>query len=99
MTRHTAKTLRDADGGYASRKLWFAVGTSFAIVGIGVLAAFVSTFRPCLETVVGGVIGVYALYAGANVGGKLAIGKAGSYVANVEASEPTPKPPVEPLPE
>jgi hypothetical protein len=74
-----AKALRDADGGFSSRKLWYAIGTSVAIVGVGILAAFMPLFRSSLETVVGGLCGTLAIYAGANVTGKWAIGKAASY--------------------
>jgi len=77
--KKVAKDLRDADGGYSSRKLWYAVGTSIAIVAVGLVAAFVPLFRSSLETVVGGLCGTLAIYAGANVSGKLAIGKAASY--------------------
>jgi hypothetical protein len=79
VTQAQAKALRDADGGYSSRKLWYAIGTSVAIVGVGLVAAFVPLFRSSLETVVGGLCGTLAIYAGANVTGKWAIGKAASY--------------------
>lgn len=74
-----AKALRDADGGYASRKLWYAVGTSVAVVLMGLLAAWIPMFRSSLEVVVGGLCGTLAIYVGANVTGKWAIGKANSY--------------------
>ena len=97
---------RFRDGGYASRKLWYSIGTSTGIMLAGVLAAVYPAFRPSLETVVGGLLGTLAVYSGANVGGKLASGKAASYVKELQAedqasedSEPDPKQPVEPLPE
>lgn len=96
MGKSRLQLLKEADGGFASRKLWYAVATSFMIVGLGCLAAFWPSFRPSLETVVGGVVGTLALYLGANVTGRLATGKAFSYTPIQEASEPTPKPPVEP---
>lgn len=95
----TLKTLHDPDGGYASRKLRLAIGTSAGIFCSGVLAAWFPAFRPSLEVVVGGLVGVLAIYSGANLGGKLVIGKAG-LVEGVDAEpKPEPKPPVEPLPE
>jgi hypothetical protein len=110
MTPKGYKNLRDADGGYASRKLWYAIGTSVFIVSVGMLAAFVPLFRSSLETVVGGLVGTLAIYAGANVTGKLAIGKANSYSGmpyegtysevDVRVSgRPDPRQPIEPLPE
>jgi len=91
----------------------YAVGTSLAIVGLGIVGAFMPTFRASLETVVGGLCGTLAIYCGGNVVGKLAIGKASSYgfgessgynqpygagVA-VMPMVPNPVPPVEPIPE
>ena len=114
MTRKAhAKALQEADGGYSSRKLWYAIGTSVAIVAVGLVAAWVPLFRSSLETVVGGLCGTLAIYAGANVTGKWAICKAasygglgdspypyggGGYGVNVNV-RPDPRPPVEPIPE
>lgn len=102
-----------ADGGFTSRKLWFGIGTSIAIVGGGVFYAFVDGFRNGYETYIMGLLGVLGLYVGGNVTHKFALAK---HVANVAtaniasqssaltavktaASKPQPKPPVEPLPE
>jgi hypothetical protein len=100
------KALQQSDGGYASRKLWYAIGTSVAILAAGALAAFFPTFRPSLETVVGGLIGTLAIYSGANVGGKLAVGKVASQYLTQSDPPPPPEAPskpsggkVEPLPE
>ncbi len=111
--KQAAKELHDADGGYSSRKLWYAVGTSVGIVAMGLLAAWAPSFRSSLEVVVGGLCGTLAIYVGANVTGKWAIGKAASYnpygspygmpyEAEVDvrvAGRPDPRQPVEPIPE
>ena len=79
MAKHNAKTLRDADGGYASRKLWYAMGTSFLIFVGAILSGVWKLFGPHYETMISGLIGVLAVYMGGNVTGKLAVGKAASY--------------------
>lgn len=89
-----SKMLHKSDGGYASRKLWFSVGTSVGILAVGMVAAFLPAFRPSLEVVVGGLLGVLAIYSGANVGGKLAIGKAGKYLTDGSGEEAEPPKPV-----
>lgn len=68
-------TLDPADGGYSSRKLWYAIGTSLLIFGAGLLSAFVPAFRSGLETIVGGLVGALAVYAGANVSSRWVTGK------------------------
>lgn len=77
------------DGGFASRKLWFAVGTSVLVFASGILAAYFPAFRPGLETVVGGELGALALYLGGNVGTKFALAKTGiiNLVAKAESAE------------
>lgn len=103
--RKTAKKLKEADGGYASRKLWYSVATSCFVVALGCLAAFWPAFRPSLETVIGGVVGTLALYLGANVTGRWSMLKTGGYEKPEQPEEPKdedkpePKQPVEPLPE
>lgn len=54
--------------GYASRKLWYAAATSLLIFGAALIASCSATFRACLETTDGALLGVFAIYAGANVG-------------------------------
>lgn len=69
------ESLDPKDGGYASRKLWYSVGTSIAIVVVGTFSGFWPPFRPGLETVVGGLLGVLALYLGGNVSNKWVVAK------------------------
>lgn len=77
------------DGGIRSRKLWFGVGTSMAIMGMCFLAAFKPVFIPVLEIAIGGLLGSYGIFCGANVGGKFTIGQA---VAKLQAPAPAPAP-------
>jgi hypothetical protein len=81
------KNLDPDDNGFNSRKLWFAVGTSLAIVAVGLVAAFYPSFRPGLETVVGGQLGALALYLGSNVSNKWVLAKNGitNLVAKAES--------------
>lgn len=58
------------DGGVRSRKLWLAAGTSAGIVLVAVLCACLPPLIPLYDTAVGGLIGVFALYSGANIGAK-----------------------------
>ena len=53
-----------------SRKLWFAIGTSFLIIGCGFAAAYIPGFRPIFETTVGGLLGSLGLFSGSAVGAK-----------------------------
>jgi hypothetical protein len=74
------------DGGARSRKLWYAVGTSVGIIACAGLCAYVPALIPLFDTMVGGLIGVFALYAGANVGAKHVLKK--TVQAPVEGSPP-----------
>ena len=58
------------DSGFLSRKFWYSVGTSLAVLGVGLLAAYWPPFRTNLEAVIGGLIGVLALYSGSNITNK-----------------------------
>lgn len=60
---------------YKSRKLWYGIGTSLFIFVSGVLAAKWIAFGVHLSTVIGGLIGAYAVYAGVNIGSKFVQGK------------------------
>jgi hypothetical protein len=61
--------------GYRSRKLWFAIGTSLGIFAAALLASKLPAIAPLYDTMVGGLIGVQALYSGANVGAKVVMRK------------------------
>lgn len=55
----------DKDGGARSRKLWFAAGTSFLIVGASLFVPAVA-----FAEVVTGLISVCAIYVGGNTAAK-----------------------------
>ena len=55
------------DGGYASRKFWFAVGTAVLIFLGGILSGVWQLFGPHYETMISGLCGVLGLYLGGNV--------------------------------
>ena len=69
------KNLDPSDGGFSSRKLWYAIGTSIAIIGVGVFSVFFPGLRPSVESVIGGLLGALAIYAGSNVSNKWVVGK------------------------
>lgn len=73
------------DGGVRSRKFWLAVGTQVGIVGCALLAAKYAALSPLYDTMVGGLIGVFALYSGANIGAKHVL-KKGAAVTEPEQS-------------
>jgi hypothetical protein len=65
------------DGGYFSRKFTFGVGATLLLVIVAFVAArWVPAMIPMYDAIVGGVIALYGLFLGANVGGKHVIGKA-----------------------
>ncbi len=76
------------DGGVKSRKLWLAVGTSVAIVISGVVAAKFPTIGPLYDTMVGGLLGVLALYLSGNVATKYTLSKGVKPEPSAEASPP-----------
>lgn len=78
------------DGGYKSRKLNYAIGTSAAIIGVVLIASKVPTLVPMVDAAIGGLMGTLALYIGANVGNKWTVGKT-SPVKPAEPAEESPK--------
>lgn len=67
----------DKDGGYASRKFWFSVGTSAAVVVCAALAARFPSFGGYLGTTDNALLWCLAIYAGGNVAAKGVLGKFG----------------------
>lgn len=64
------------DGGIKSRKLWYAVGTSVAIVLVAMLAGTcMPAMVPMLPEVYGALVAVLSIYSGANFAGKWNISK------------------------
>jgi hypothetical protein len=84
------KAMKSADGGFWSRKLWFGFATSVAICLMGLLAAYLPTFRSGLETVIGGLVGVYVAYLGGNVGTRWTTGKTITQIAGLTATPDAP---------
>lgn len=58
------------DGGFLSRKLILVFFALFLVFAGAVAAALWPLFAPNYETLVGGVIGLVAIYCGSNVGNK-----------------------------
>lgn len=67
VDQQPVQSLAQKDGGYSSRKLWYGIGTSVAIVLGGVFYALCTGFRTGYETYIAGLMGVFGLYLGANV--------------------------------
>lgn len=63
---------RKVDGGAKSRKLWFSLYTSSLIVLSGYVCSILPAMVPLFDTMVGGLVGVLALYLGGNVGARFA---------------------------
>lgn len=64
------------DGGYASRKLWFGIGTSTVICLLAILGAWIlPELLPQLPTVIGGLIGVLGIFVGGNLGSKFLVSR------------------------
>jgi len=76
-----AKTFRDMDGGWKSRKLWFAVfavGALFLGAGLG---AKYASFAPMYETLAGSIVAVCALLFTGTVANKYVASKAAASLA------------------
>lgn len=63
------------DGGYKSRKLWFAVGICIGIFFGACLAAYWPAFGPNYEVMVGGLLGAGGLYLTGNVASRVLMAK------------------------
>lgn len=63
------------DGGMASRKFVFAVGTSVFIFLGAVIAARWASFGPHFDTLISGLLGCLGLYLGGNVTSKFMMAK------------------------
>jgi cytochrome c biogenesis protein CcdA len=55
------------DGGVASRKLWFAVGTASVMVICWVVTALHAALTPTYDTLLGGLLAVLGLYLTGNI--------------------------------
>lgn len=71
MSLHALHEKLLHDGGFKSRKLVYAAGTSLAIVGLGLLAGGpMPALAAQLSTTIGGLIAVLSIYTGANFAGQ-----------------------------
>lgn len=78
------------DNNYKSRKLLYGVLTSCLIATLAVVSVWIPGLVAALDVTVGGLVAVYAIYCGANVGNKFNVGKsAGGFVAASEEAEAT----------
>ena len=78
---------RKAKHPYASRKLVAATFTAGAIMGMGLLAAFMPALAPSLPTIVGGLVACLVSYLGGNVAATVVVGKAEAATATVDAPD------------
>jgi hypothetical protein len=76
------KKMAPMSNGFKSRKLWYAVGTSLAVVACAVGAAIWPAFGVNLGEIIGGLLGALAIYNGTNVGSKFIQGRQASVVQN-----------------
>lgn len=76
------------DGGFKSRKFWFAVLTQFCILATALLSTAIPSLQPLYATIVGGVTGVFALYLGGNVSTRWVHGKLSSVGPDVPKDVP-----------
>lgn len=77
-------TLDPTDGSWGSRKLWFSVGTSVAIMLGGVFYAFMPAFQSGFEIYCTALLACLSAFLGANVGNKMVVAK---HIAMVTASK------------
>lgn len=77
--------------GFASRKFWLGLTTMSMIVVVGALSGVLPAMGAQVATVVGGLITVYAIYAGGNVASKWVVSKV-QPKEEVEAEEEKPQP-------
>lgn len=80
------------DGGAKSRKLWYAMFTSFSIFAGALVASKSDAFAAVYDTMVGGLLGALGIYLSGNVGTKWVINKQATMLS--EQQQP-PGPPVE----
>lgn len=67
--------LDPRDGGMASRKLWFAIGTSCGVFAGAVVCSVWPAMGANYQVMVGGMLGALAAYSGSNVAAKYVIAK------------------------
>ena len=83
--KHHAKLLDTRDGGFLSRKLLLGLALVVVIVGLGLASAWLPLLGPNLGVVTGALVGVYAIYCGANVGNKVGVAKKAAAESELQA--------------
>ncbi len=63
----SANSIRDIDGGLASRKLWITVLTMVLLVVVALLTTKIPSLVPLYATISGSLIGALAIYCGGNI--------------------------------
>lgn len=69
------RQIAPMSNGFKSRKLWYAVGTSIAVVACAVGAALWPAFGVNFGELIGGLLGALAIYTGTNIGSKFVQGR------------------------
>lgn len=85
--------LDPKDGGYRSRKFWFAMWATCLIFAGAIVGAIVATFVPLYDTMVGGVVAITGLLLTGNIANKWVTGKAINEAAKQAPVTPTKKDP------
>lgn len=73
--------LDEKDGGYASRKLLLTLLITAVVVGCWILTAKLLALAPTFETLLGGLLGILAIYCGVNVASRFAVVKSQANVS------------------
>jgi hypothetical protein len=73
--------LDERDGGLASRKLWFCVGTALAMIATWFCTGFIHSLQPTFDTVIGGILAISGLYLTGNVASRWVAAKSQSGIS------------------
>lgn len=88
MNKRANRNLDVRDGGFLSRKLLFGLALVVVMVGAFLAAARWNALIPSLGVLYGGLVAVYTIYCGANVGNKIGVG--GQILKAMPLVEPEP---------
>lgn len=91
--------LDPKDGGYRSRKLWFAVYATGLIFAGAVVISRLPAVAPLYDTMVGGIVGITVALLTGNIAAKWVIGKANETSPVATKKQSLKEQPVEQLPE
>lgn len=79
------------DNGFSSRKLWFSVFSTLAIMFGAIMSAWKPTFRTCFESYCGACIAVLSIYSGSNLGHRYITAKHGIGPTPADDAESSPE--------